>query len=108
MLRITLSWWHISTLKKVVGDTKFFLRGLPERFINPLAKSRGKKRKIINPLVKEKLLIPSQSVEKRKEKLLIPSQSVEKRKENVSSFYQYVKYFLEQFWSNWTLHHSSQ
>ena len=28
MSRITLSWWHISTLKKVVGDTNFFLRGL--------------------------------------------------------------------------------
>ena len=28
MSRITLSWWHISTLKKVVGDTIFFLQGL--------------------------------------------------------------------------------
>ena len=30
MSQITLSWWHISTLKKVVGDAKTFLRGLVE------------------------------------------------------------------------------
>ena len=53
------------------------------KIINPLAKCGGKKRKIINPL----------------------SKCREKKRK---SFYKYVKYFLEQFWSNWTLHHSSQ